>query len=61
MTQLLTSVPLDSREPGERTAAERLIRLIVGMGRTAYLSDQAREYPNFRVRDKLDELLQGKS
>jgi len=52
---------LDSREPGERTTAERLIRLIVGMDRTHYLSDQAREYPNFRVRDRLGELLQGKA
>jgi HEAT repeat protein len=48
---------LDSRVEGERKAAERLIRLIVDMGRTDYLGDQAREYPNFRVRDRLDELL----
>lgn len=52
---------LDSREERERGAAERLIRLLVDMGRTDYLSDQAREYPNFRVRDRLGELLQGKA
>jgi HEAT repeat protein len=52
---------LDSREEGERHAAERLVRLLVEMGRTDYLSDQAREYPNFRVRDRLGELLVGRA
>jgi len=52
---------LDSRVDAERHAAERLIRLIVGMGRIDYLGDQAREYPNFRVRDRLGELLEGKA
>jgi len=52
---------LDSRNEATRSAAESLIQRVVELGRVAFLSDQAREYPNPRIRGRLEELLQGKA
>ena len=52
---------LDSREESARLKAEGLIRQLVVLGRTDFLGDMAREYPNPRVRARIGQLLEGKA
>ena len=50
---------LESNDEKTRTQGEALIRKLMALGRTESLMDMAREHPNFRVRVKLDRLLEG--
>jgi len=52
---------LDSKEASARTKAETLIRQLVALGRTDFLGDMAREYPNPRVRHRIEQLLEGRA
>ena len=52
---------LDSKEESARKKAEVLIRQLVDLGRTDFLGDMAREYPNPRIRSRISQLLEGKA
>lgn len=49
---------LASKQEGQREEAEGFVRTLVKLGRIDFLCDLARDYPNPRVRSRLDELLQ---
>lgn len=51
---------LDAKDDSARTKAEKLIRQLVALGRTDFLGDMARDYPNPRVRTRIGQLLSGK-
>jgi HEAT repeat protein len=52
---------LDSKEEAARSKAEGLIRQLVALGRTDFLEDMSREFPNPRVRAKIGQLLEGRA
>jgi HEAT repeat protein len=49
---------LDATEEESRRSAETLIRRLVGLGRTDFLSDLSHSYPNFRARVRLGKILE---
>jgi HEAT repeat protein len=52
-------IDLESNDEKTRAQADALVRKLMALGRTDSLIDMAREHPNFRVRVKLDRILEG--